>query len=602
MPVEARFLYPQYESEEYQQKWYGEFNPCEGPSGRPVQENHGDVPRAYNAAPKGMPLPFTGSAEALGMSTDICLDRVQRYGPYSHNLAQSQPSTQVDWTKAHWGHLQDKCVEANKGRWAPNARKPPVMTPDFETPMEQIDKIREIDPEVFKKAGPSANATHQQYHPRTAVLIRTWEGYDYAQNDIVAVRSMVTELSLATGGEYQVFLFVNIKNRGDPIYEDSEVYQAMLERFVPEELRDIAILWNEDAPELMYPNVTDWQVYWHQFMPVQWFSETHPEFDYIWNWEMDVRYIGNHYQFLSKVGDFAQKQPRKYLWERNARYYIPNFHGQNYTEYQDETNAAIANASAAGLIDKPIWGALPYNESQKPLGPTAPWSQEEDNFEWGVGENADLVTLLPIWDPEKTQWTMRNKIWNFTPDIHPIFNDEHPTDDGHDDPSYRTLPRRAYINTVVRFSRRLLHAMHAENLAGRSMQAEMWPTTVALHHGFKAVYAPNPIYSGVQWPARYADAIFNADGGVPARWGQQADSVYNQDREVNFRSWSWYYHAQFPSVLWRRWMGWRAGDDALGDEVGGLDWEEEGGSDGPMGRICLPPMLLHPVKRWHLDF
>jgi hypothetical protein len=141
--------------------------------------------------------------------------------------------------------------------------------------------------------------------------------------------------------------------------------------------------------------------------------------------------------------------------------------------------------------------------------------------------------------------------------------------------------------------------MHEETVAGRSMQAEMWPSSVALHHGFKAVYVPQPVYSSHQWPARYADAVFNADGGVPGRWSQEIDSIYNQDREVNFRSWSWYYHAEFPKVLYRRWMGWKA-EDTLGN-VGGEEWEEQEDNESPGGRMCLPPMLLHPVKRRDLE-
>ncbi len=244
---------------------------------------------------------------------------------------------------------------------------------------------------------------------------------------------------------------------------------------------------------------------------------------------------------------------------------------------------------------KPVWGPLPFSPSQTPLGPKPPRPMEEDDFEWGVGEEADLITLLPIWDPVKTQWTMRNKVWNYIPGVRPQFNDENPTDDGFSHPLLDKLPRRGYINTVTRLSRRLLAAMHAEQLEGRSLQAEMWPTTVALHHGFKAVYAPQPIWTGRKWPGRYADGVFNADGGVPGRWGQEKDSIYNQDRENNFKSWSWYYHATFPRVLYRRWIGWKAEDDGMGKD-GGQDWEEDNG-----GMMCLPPMILHPVKRGDLE-
>lgn len=594
--MQAYLPYPKYQSEEWKQRWQGEFNTCDGPRGGPLKDDMMDSVRVYPVTPRKFPEAFTGSAEAIGMDNNVCVDRVQRYGPYGYNPLSRVPISLVDWASVKWGELQAQCFKKNRDRFAPHARVEWKTAPDFEKPegpwiaSDFHDEIRRKETKQQEMA-----VEVPQYRSRTAVLIRTWEGYKYTSNDILAIRSMVSELSLRTGGEYQVFLFVNVKNHDEPIFTDRHAYRRMLIKNVPRELRDIAILWNEKVCKAMYPDITDWQVYWHQFMSVQWFSKQHPEFDYVWNWEMDVRFIGNHFHFLNSIGDFSAEQPRKYLWERNSRFYIPAFHGKNYTTFVKDTHAIVANASRAKEIPEPVWGPMPYSDKQKPLGPSPPHSMEEDNYTWGVGEEADLITLLPIWDPTNTSWTMRNKIWNFTPGVHPIFNDEHPTDDEFFDKNEKSIPRRAFINTVLRLSKKLLDAMHEENLAGRTMQAEMWPTTVALHHGLKAVYAPHPIYSAVKWPARYADAVFNADGGVTGRWGQGNDSIYNQDREVNFRPFSWYYHARFPRVLYRRWMGWKA-EDGLG-EVGGKEWEER--EKG--GRMCLPQMLLHPVKREDLE-
>lgn len=591
----THFSYPDYNSDEWKSKWRGEYVTCKGAKGNRVSEESGDVPRAYKAVPNDMPKPMVGSADALGLEMGVCLDRVQRWGPYGYNPLQQSPVTHVDWKQVNWGELQNRCIDENKSRWAPSKQQLVAQTPDFRAGGKSIPTKSGWHEEI-RQEEETTDQGKQEYHSRTAVLIRTWEGYDYSENDIIAIRAIVTELSLRSGGEYQVFLFVNIKDTSKPIYTDSKAYKEMLEKHVPQELRSIAVLWNEDMCKWMYPFITDWQVYWHQFMPVQWFSETHPQFDYVWNWEMDVRYIGNTYHFVTQVEDFARKQPRKYLWERNARIYIPSFHGTDYTAFVDNTNEIIANGASSGSLN-PIWGPNPYSQAQKPLGPQPPWSLDSDNYTWGTDEQADLITLLPIWDPTNTDWTMRNKIWNFVPGVHPVFNDEHPTDDEHTHPLYANVPRRAFINTVVRMSRTLLRAMHEENLAGRTMQAEMWPSTVALHHGLKAVYAPQPVFSSQKFPPRYADVIFNSNGGVEGRWGQEWDSIYNQDRECNFRAWSWYYHAELPRVLYRRWMGWDARDE-LGN-VGGEEWER--GGEGPGGRMCLTPMLLHPIKRGDLE-
>jgi hypothetical protein len=237
-----------------------------------------------------------------------------------------------------------------------------------------------------------------------------------------------------------------------------------------------------------------------------------------------------------------------------------------------------------------------------------PRESYQDNFGWGVGEEADLITLQPIWDPTETEWSYRSKIWNFIPGMHPVFNGD--ADPGYDEAhhkDFKHIKRRTYINTLSRFSRRQLHAMHLENLVGRAMQAEMWPATVALHHGLKAVYAPHPIWTDRQWPGWYMDAIFNADGNETAQWGERLDSVYNHDREYNFYGWSWYYASKFPKTLYRRWLGWSDKDD-VGPlhAITGKQLEETGGefsldglpeSVGGKGRMCLPAMLLHPVKK-----
>ncbi|KAK5156110.1 hypothetical protein LTR04_005662 [Oleoguttula sp. CCFEE 6159] len=421
---------------------------------------------------------------------------------------------------------------------------------------------------------------------RTAVLIRTWEGHSYTQNDFQAIRALITELSLLSGGEYQVFLFVNVKDYNAPIFDNDQVYRDVLKSAVPQEFRDISVLWNEKLCTEWYPVIGDWQVYWHQFMPLQWFSKNHPEFDYVWNWEMDARYIGNHYHFLEQIAAFSRNVPRKHLWEQNQRFYFPEVHGI-YQNYIDDTNAIIANVTSKGLLT-PVWGPQSYSPKQEPLGPDPPRTSDQDNYTWGADEEADLITLQPIWDPTKTGWDFKYKIWNFAEGKSPHFSPDNPLDPSFYDPSFETLPRRVFINTQVRLSKKMLHAMHVENQAGRTMQAEMWPATVALHHGLKAVYAPHPIWLDRKWPAWYLDAVFNADGGKAARWGVDSDSVYNRDREVNFKGWSWYYTSYFPKVLYRRWLGWKA-EDGLGN-VGGEQWEKE------YGRMCLPGMLLHPVK------
>ncbi|KAK4996247.1 hypothetical protein LTR66_004104 [Elasticomyces elasticus] len=591
--------YPEYNTKRWKKTWEGEYAPCKGARGKYLNDSIEDMVLAYPRLPNEWPDAGSGSAEATGLDQDVCMDRYHRYGAYGlgqtvANIADwDRPIVKPDWTDVKWGQLQDQCLESNKNRYKPDARQAMILNTGKGTPEEAgVSKLSKWLPSnlAVKKA---------QYHSRTAVLIRTWEGYSYTENDLQAIRALVTELSLLSGGEYQVYLFVNVKEHDANMLEQPEVYNDILKQSVPRELRDIAVLWNERICEQWYPDVGDWQVYWNQFMPVQWFSKMHPEFDFIWNWETDTRYTGNHYHLLGQVSAFSKRMPRKYLWERNQRFYFPAVHG-TYTSFMNDTDATIASSAAKGHIT-PVWGALPYNTSeQTPTGPKPPHPESEDRFTWGVDEEADLITLQPIWNPAETEWSYRFKIWNFVPGLRPHFTAEDALDANYTHPDFAKIPRRTFINTVARFSKRQLHAMHVENMAGRTMQAEMWPATVALQHGLKAVYAPHPTWFDKKWPAWYLDAVFNADNGTDANWSQGPDSVYAHDREAQFRGWSWYYASSFPRVLYRRWLGWKA-QDGMGD-VGGNDFEEgftdeSGVTRGGNGRMCLPAMLLHPVKK-----
>ncbi|KAI9690684.1 MAG: hypothetical protein M1820_009918 [Bogoriella megaspora] len=583
--------YPDYNSREWRMKWKGEYQPCMGPRERYLNESLDDQVFAYRGLPEGFPNSQVNSADITGINENICFDRFNRYGAFGFGHEREddiydwrKPMEQPRWDRVKWGKLQNECLVRNQDRYEPMSRSPSVQWSPWELPEGHTQMPLMPEP-------PSASVA--QYKKRTAILIRVWEGYDYTDNDIRAIRAMITELALFSGGEYQVFLFVNIKDYNADIYENQDVHDDFLRRAVPSELQDIAILWTEKVTHEWYPYVGDWQVYWMQWMSVQWFSKHHPEFEFIWNWETDARYTGHHYHFFERIAEFARSVPRKHLWERNKRLYFPEAHG-TYKQFLADTDATIEAASKSGTIPSPVWGPLPYAQTQSPLGPRPPRPQEKDNFQWGVDEEADLITLQPIWDPAGTDWSYRHKIFNFVPGIRPHFSPENPADEEHFHEEYPHIPRRVFINTVARFSRRMLHAMHAENRAGRSMQAEMWPATVALHHGLKAVYAPHPIWVDKKWPARYMDVVFNADGGKDGRWTEEPDSIYNHDREVNFKTFSWYYATGFPKTLYRRWLGWEAVetqsvDGGLG-RVGGEEWEKE------HGRMCLPGMLLHPVK------
>lgn len=236
--------------------------------------------------------------------------------------------------------------------------------------------------------------------------------------------------------------------------------------------------------------------------------------------------------------------------------------------------------------------------------------------------------MNPLFDPSHTTWLLRD-----------------------DHPGYPTgIPRRASIITATRLSRRLLAAMHAENAAGRAMFSEMFPGSVAFAQGgLKAVFAPHPVYVDRKWPVPFLTKTFldhddgkqqqrqqsasaAASGGVvagnmsgddnnsnaaegtggaggaggagvgggkgwmmfPPTWSSARALVKAApgrvwgERENSFYGSSWYYNAGFPGKLYRRWLGIETWDGGEGLSVA----ERE----RVRGRMCLPAMLVHPVK------
>lgn len=439
--------------------------------------------------------------------------------------------------------------------------------------------------------------------PRTAVIIRTWHDYAYDDEDLFYLRAIITELALNSGGEYEVHFLIHVKDNDLPIWSDEETYQRVVNDSLPEEFRGMGTLWTERQMSLVYgglfeSNYRDLPVYGayrSSFLPVQHFAHMHPEYDFFWHWEMDVRYTGHFYHLFSKVSEWAKQQPRKGLWERNSRFYVPREHGswedfRHMVRVQTEHGTASKNnmwaemakddpnvpddikAQAIQRPEKPIWGpeASPDDEMDTQDDPEVP-DIAKDKYEWGVGEEADLITFNPLFDPDRTNWILADDVTGYNV-------------------SERKPPRRTAIITATRLSKRLLKIMHREtSLRKRTMFSEMWPPSCALHHGLKAVYAPHPVFIDRRWPTDYLAAIMN--NGRNGAAGGARTSVFSDERQHNFKGTTWYYNSGFAPNLWKRWLGYVVDND--GGEAKEV-WGE--------GRMCLPAMLLHPVKQVDLVF
>lgn len=509
----------------------------------------------YPGLPQNMSVPFYGSYQELEMDDEVCFDRFGRFGPYGYgynytqgglgpgNFSENAGSEKVfektgiiDYTNMDWGRAQRACLQKNIGRFADPAKN------------EVADGKKKIK--------------------RHAYILRTWTGFYYNEHQIYSLRAMINELSLKSGGEYDVHFLLHVKNNSIPIWADKEVYQKTIEENMPREFWHMTTLWSEAQMELYYPPPFGEAfenragsgihgVYRSAHFPVQWFAQQHPEYDFFWNWEMDMRYLGHYYEFNTALGNWAKKQPRKGIWERAERFYIPEYHGtwDNFTELVERENREAGR--------EPIWGPVNQfpNSGMIPSPPetTPPRTYDEDNYEWGVGEEADLIVFNPLFDPSTTNWVFKLDATGYNTTL-PV------------------PPRRSAIITVARYSKRLVNVMHEETFRLRhTMFPEMWPPTVCLHHGLKAVYAPHPVYFDRDWEVNYMDKVFNHpqhEWESPFGWG-----------EHNLLGSSFYYNSGFSGALWRRWFGQRENGE------GGKTHEEKG-----TGRMCLRSMLHHPIK------
>jgi hypothetical protein len=574
--------YPDFTSKDWKESHSASYVPCKGPTGELV-----DDILVFKGHPHDFPAAGFGSYDVLNLDGNLCFERETRLGIYGFSPVHKKDGQMIDWDNVNWGDLQRKCFEKNKGRFdvkgTPNpyidtaypelnktaaedaSREHPLATlPDTDPSNEELRREKE-----HMRRRRTRRAIHYEVHenksstlkePRTAILLRAYTGKKYTDNDKQNIRSIVSELSLRTGGQFHVFLWVQVREAVDSIWDDEETYQLVLNESVPREFHGMTKLWNDEAVWKLYPAMQDENsksVHTAQWLSVQKFSQDHPEYNYVWNWEMDARYTGHHYDLLGKLEQFAKKQPRRGLWERNERYYIPSLHGDYDTDFRKEVEERSGKET--------VWGPPPL-PFIRPIGPKPPVSNpENDNYEWGVGEDADVITIGPIFNPVDSNWVIANHVWGYSDETHG------PLD----------LPRRTTIITQSRVSKRLLDIMHVENSRGNHVASEMTPQTVALLHGLKAVFAPHPVFFDRPWNGTFLDKWFNpGPKGVAGGTG----SAMGWGREKRYQGSTWYYRTEPPMRMYNHWIGYEDWD------MGGPKWERK------HGRPCLPPIMLHPIK------
>ncbi|KAK8189556.1 hypothetical protein BKA81DRAFT_307787 [Phyllosticta paracitricarpa] len=610
-PMQVFSPYPAYGSAEYVREYGAEVKTCY--LDEKTKQRMPQV-RVYPGVVRGSPENVMGSYEIFGLRDDICFERFGRLGPYGWGYSKKhggsgaglegdregaeqvwQDDDMVDFREVKWAQVQQRCIESNKHR---GKRRKSQRRPSSGQEMQKLDSGEAKPFRVVNTGSGEKLRQAKKTLPRTAVIIRTWHDFHYDDEDLFYLRALVTELALNSGGEYEVHFLIHVKDNDLPIWSDEETYQRVLDESLPEEFRGMGTLWTERQMSLIYGGLAEsnyrdlpvYGVYRSTYLPMQHFAHMHPEYDFFWHWEMDARYTGHYYHLFDKVSAWAREQPRKGLWERNARFYVPTEHGswddfkhmvRVQTEHGTSSKSNIWNqmarndpnvpddvkADSAPRADRPIWGPEhpEDDEIDSENDPLPPRTMVEDKYQWGVGEEADLITLNPLFDPDGTNWILAGDVTGYNT-------------------TSKLPPRRTAIITASRLSRRLLMQMHRDtSRRRRTMFSEMWPGTTALHHGFKAVYAPHPVFIDRRWPTDFLAATMN--GGRNGASGGSRLSVFSDERQHNFRGQTWYYNAGFAPNLWRRWLGYVVDND-------GGEHEEVWGE----GRMCLRAALVHPVK------
>ncbi|KAL4765785.1 DUF3405 domain-containing protein [Aspergillus foveolatus] len=538
--------YPDYNDEVWTSSGKGMFHACEGPRGRTLnQRNHEDMVLAYPGIQRDFPVPIFGSYDAFGLDGNTCTTRFSRLSAYGYG------DFGTDAAPVRWGLLQAQCPQRNLRRY----------TATDEHPMDHILPLRPMT------APPSGKDDGMSPHNEQR-----------AANMKQQVRLLVMEHSLHSGGEYEVFLLTHVKDNEISLYtaEGDSNAQCLKEKFIPREFWDMTVFFSEETLKAWYPNVEEHRPSHQHLQPIQIFSALYPQFDYIWQLEMDSRLTGHFYHFLERAGSFAKKQPRKYLWERNAYFHIPGA--------QDTWDSFIKTTDQSMTGKPTIWGSAAPSNSwiQTPYGPTPPVARsEDDNYAWGTGEEADLITFLPFFDPTETNWFFSDVLWDFP----------------------AGTPRRASPVTMGRYSKLLLKAIHdAQTTEDVAIVSEMTAPTFALWHGLKAVHVPHPVYVDGKWASKELDRIVNK--GDPERINGGSDSVWNWDHKFDhilYRM-SYMFTAQAAEDLYRRWLGYEVDrnqytDGSIHQDPQGRNWFDGGDlREDIYGPLCFPPMFLHPVK------
>ena len=187
------------------------------------------------------------------MDENVCFERHGRFGAYGEGVHGVPPSkakgshSKVDWEKVDWAALQSQCVEENAERFDMSARPNPGDS-----------RYQELAPDSYRFGDREDGIVKK----RSAVIFRSYNGLIYTIDMLRVMRSVIMELVLGSGGEYEAFLLVQVKDETVPIFDDPAIYEQVIEDYVPKEFWNITILWNTALWGKLYPKLPEGSRKW----------------------------------------------------------------------------------------------------------------------------------------------------------------------------------------------------------------------------------------------------------------------------------------------------------------------------------------------------
>lgn len=239
--------------------------------------------------------------------------------------------------------------------------------------------------------------------------------------------------------------------------------------------------------------------------------------------------------------------------------------------YSDFSKALDKTLQGSATVWGPVKNKKIHSVGTRPPVKTA----KDDNFEWGVGMDADLLLTGPLNDVRRFEkdadWVFRGWYFGFPKNI----------------PRFMSAPAQA------RASWELLEAIHLnQHRQGLRIASEATLPSFALWHGLKVVSLPLPKY---QYPERDLKELnFVQNGGKLSGF---VDGIANGPGKYRSSSLSF-----FGRPL--TWDWWSNLNDPIFDRWRGVESSSSTEFDPPFmvevnGSVYMPSIMMHPRKTSH---